>query len=86
MYLGNPAVAVPPLDALHGAGHEVVLVLTSPNRRRGRRSAPTPTPVAARAAELGIPVSHDLEAVADCGADLGVVVAFGQIEIGRAHV
>ncbi|MDG2906041.1 MAG: methionyl-tRNA formyltransferase [Acidimicrobiales bacterium] len=79
MYLGNPAVAVPPLDALHGAGHEVVLVLTSPDRRRGRRSAPTPTPVAARAAELGIPVSHDLEAVADCGADLGVVVAFGQI-------
>ena len=50
MYLGNPAVAVPPLDALHGAGHEVVLVLTSPDRRPGRRKAPTPTPGAARAA------------------------------------
>ena len=79
MYLGNPAVAVPTLDALHEAEHEVVLVVTSPDRRRGRRSAPTPTPVAARAVELGIPVSPDLEAVADCGADLGVVVAFGRI-------
>jgi len=79
VYLGNPEVAVPPLTALHDAGHEVVLVVTSPERRRGRRSAPTPTPVGALAADLGLPVAHDLDAVAGCGADLGVVVAFGRI-------
>lgn len=79
VYLGNPEVAVAPLTALHEAGHEVALVVTSPERRRGRRSEPTPTPVAARALELGIPVAHDLTAVVDSGADLGVVVAYGQI-------
>ena len=79
VYLGNPEVAVAPLTALHEAGHEVALVVTSPDRRRGRRSAPTPTPVGARAMELGIPVAHDLAAVADSGADLGVVVAYGRI-------
>ena len=79
VYLGNPEVAVAPLTALHEAGHEVALVVTSPDRRRGRRSAPTPTPVGARAMDLGIPVAHDLAAVADSGADLGVVVAYGRI-------
>ncbi len=79
VYLGNPEVAVAPLTALHEAGHEVVLVVTSPERRRGRRSAPTPTPVAVRAADLGIPVAHDLAAVLDSGADLGVVVAYGRL-------
>jgi len=79
VYLGNPEVAVAPLTALHEAGHEVALVVTSPDRRRGRRSAPTPTPVGARAMQLGIPVAHDLAAVADSGADLGVVVAYGRM-------
>ena len=79
VYLGNPEVAVAPLTALHEAGHDVALVVTSPDRRRGRRSEPTPTPVGARALELGIPVAHDLSAVVDSGADLGVVVAYGRI-------
>ena len=61
VYLGNPEVAVAPLTALHEAGHDVALVVTSPDRRRGRRSEPTPTPVGARALELGIPAAAAVE-------------------------
>lgn len=78
-YLGSPEVAVGPLQALHDAGHEVVLVVTNPPRRRHRRSDPTPTPVGVRAAELGIPVTHDPNDILDTATDLGVVVAFGRI-------
>jgi len=84
-YLGNPEVAVPPLRALAGAaaalGLEVVVVVTSPPRRRARRADPTPTPVGAAAAELGLTVAHDLDALgfADGGIDLAVVVAYGRI-------
>ena len=84
VYLGSPALSVPPLRALHDAGFDVVLVVTNPDRRRGRGSGTAPTPVKAAALELGIPVSHDVDDVVDCGADLGVVVAFGQII--RPHV
>ncbi len=84
VYLGSPALAVPPLRALHGAGFEIVLVVTNPDRRRGRGRGASPTPVKAAAEELGLPVSHDVEDVIDTGADLGVVVAFGQII--RPHV
>ena len=82
-YLGNPAVAVAPLRALHEAserlGTEVVVVVTAEDRRRSRRGAPSPTPVAQAAVELGLPVTHDLSSVVDSDADLGVVVAYGQI-------
>ncbi len=56
VYLGSPQMAVPPLRALVEAGHEVVLAVTNPPSRRGRRSGPQPTAVGAAAAELGIPV------------------------------
>jgi methionyl-tRNA formyltransferase len=83
VYLGTPEIAVPPLRALVAAGHEVVLVVTRADKRRGRGSATTPSPVKAAALELGLAVSHDVDdvlaAVADQGAELGVVVAFGQI-------
>lgn len=79
VYLGSPAMAVPPLRALVSAGHEVVLVVTRPDKRRGRNAEPTPNPVKAAAIELGLPVSHSLDDVADCGAELGVVVAYGRI-------
>lgn len=84
VYLGSPALSVPPLRALHAAGFEVALVVTNPDRRRGRGSGTAPTPVKAAALELGIPVSHEVDDVLDVGADLGVVVAFGQII--RPHV
>src|SRR5690606_11775797 len=72
-------MAVPPLEALHAAGHDVVLVVTRPDRRRGRGSAVSPSPVKAAAEELGLAVSHRVDDVVDAGADLGVVVAFGQL-------
>ncbi len=79
MYLGTPDVAVPPLGALHAAGFEVPLVVTRPDTRRGRGSASAPSPVKEAARELGIEVDHDLARVADVGADLAVVVAYGRI-------
>jgi methionyl-tRNA formyltransferase len=78
-YLGSPATAVPPLLALHEAGHEVVLVVSGPDRRRGRGGATSPTPVKSAALELGLPVTAELEDVLDVEADLGVVVAYGQL-------
>ena len=83
VYLGTPDMAVPPLRALVAAGHEIVLVVSRVDKRRGRGSGVTPSPVKAAALELGLPVSHSVDdvlvAVRDQGAELGVVVAFGQI-------
>jgi len=79
VYLGTPQMAVPPLRALHEAGFDVALVVTGPDRKRGRSGATSPTPVKAAALELGLPVSHDVAEVTEAGADLGVVVAFGQL-------
>lgn len=83
-YLGTPELAVPPLRALVEAGFDVALVVTQPDRRRGRGSGTSPSPVKAAALELGIPVTHEVDDVLDAGVDLGVVVAFGQII--RPHV
>lgn len=84
VYLGTPEVAVPPLRALHDAGVDVALVVTGADKRRGRGSALTPSPVKALATELGIPVTTRVDDALDVGADLGVVVAFGRII--RPHV
>lgn len=79
VYLGTPEVAVPPLQALVAAGVEIALVVTRPDKRRGRGSGVSPSPVKIAAVELGLPVSHDLNDVLTVGADLGVVVAYGRI-------
>lgn len=79
VYLGTPALAAEPLRALVAAGFDVALVVTRVDKRRGRGSEMAPSPVKAAAIELGIPVSHDVADVLTVGADLGVVVAFGQI-------
>ena len=78
-FLGTPEMAVPPLRALAGAGHDIALCVTRPDRRRGRGSLTTPSPVKVAATELGIPVSHDMDDVAGAGVELAVVVAFGRI-------
>lgn len=79
VYLGTPELAVPPLRALVAAGHDVRLVVTRPDRRRGRGAATSPSPVKAEAEHLGIPVAHSVDAVLGAGATLGVVVAYGRI-------
>ncbi len=78
-FLGSPEVAVVCLDALLHAGHDMRLVVSGPDRRRGRRAEPSPTPVKRLALERGLEVTDDLRAVVGCGAELGVVVAFGRI-------
>jgi methionyl-tRNA formyltransferase len=79
VYLGTPALAVGPLRALHTAGYDIPLVVSAPDRRRGRGGATMPSPVKAAAVELGLDVTSDPDAVLDVGADLGVVVAFGRL-------
>lgn len=78
-FLGTPDVAVVTLRALVDAGVEVALVITRPDARRGRGTATSPSPVKAAAAELDLPVTHDLDALRTLDVPLGVVVAFGQL-------
>ena len=79
---------MPTLNALHDAGHTIVGVVTQPDRRRGRGKQLVPSPVKARAKELGLPVFTPERIrrddackakLAALGADASVVVAFGQI-------
>jgi methionyl-tRNA formyltransferase len=85
VFCGTPASAVDPLRALHDAGHDIVLAVTRPDTRRGRGSATSPSPVRAAADELGLAVrtparaSEIVAEVRASGADLGVVVAYGQL-------
>ena len=79
VYFGTPAAAVPPLDALVGAGLDVVLVVSRADRRRGRRADLSPSPVKARALDLGLEVTTDIYRALDVGADCGIVVAYGRL-------
>lgn len=79
VYLGTPDAAVPPLRALHDAGFEIPLVVSRPDAKRGRGGALLPSPVKGAGLELGLRVTDDLGEVAEVGADLGVVVAYGRI-------
>jgi methionyl-tRNA formyltransferase len=87
VFAGTPEFAVPPLDALHGTGHELVAVYTQPDRPAGRGQALTASPVKRRALEFGLTVEQPVslkspEAVDRLrafGADLMVVVAYGLI-------
>ena len=72
-------MAVPPLRALVATGHEVVVVVTRVDKRRGRGADVQPSPVKAAALELGIPVVHRVDDALGAGAALGVVAAFGQL-------
>jgi methionyl-tRNA formyltransferase len=86
VFMGTPEFAVPALEAL-AARHEVVCVLTRPPKPGGRGQRPRPSPVAARAEALGLPVRTPAslrgpEAAAELaalGAELAVVVAYGLI-------
>lgn len=61
------------------AGHDVAMVVSRADKRRGRHEPPRPSPVKAAALDLGLPVSDRPEDAAEVGAELGVVVAFGRI-------
>lgn len=82
VYLGSPAAAVAPLVGLVGAGHHVDLVVSQPDRRRGRGSTTSPSAVKDCAESLGLAVSDDPDDVlraAARGVELGVVVAYGRL-------
>jgi len=83
-FAGSPAVAVPSLDALLASRHELVAVVTREDSPFGRKGTLTPTPVAARAAEAGLPVVRAdrldeaaTAAILAAAPDLGVIVAYG---------
>ena len=86
-FFGTPDFAVPSLERLVAAGESVVLAVTRPDRPRGRGQRLQPPPVKAAALARGIPLLQPERArepgfaasLAASGADLGVVVAYGQI-------
>lgn len=85
--MGSPEFAVPTLEALVAAGHDVVAAYTQPPRPAGRGKAERPTAVAVRAREMGIEVrcpvslkgSEEQASFAALGADVAVVAAYGLI-------
>jgi methionyl-tRNA formyltransferase len=79
VFLGTPDAAVPPLRVLVAAGHDLALVVTRPDKKRGRGGALVPSPVKVAATELGLTVTDTLGEVSTVGAELGVVVAYGRI-------
>ncbi|MFE4198131.1 methionyl-tRNA formyltransferase [Paenarthrobacter sp. NPDC056912] len=86
LFAGTPSVAVPSLNALVDAGFDVVAVLTRPDAALGRKRVMTPSPVAARAEELGIDVIRAAKVDADTTAriaeiapDVAAIVAYGGI-------
>ncbi|HYZ98607.1 MAG TPA: methionyl-tRNA formyltransferase [Acidimicrobiales bacterium] len=79
VFLGTPSFAADPLRSLAGAGFDVALVVSQPDKRRGRGGRLAPSPVKQAALALGLPVSDRVDDAVDAGADLGVVVAFGRL-------
>lgn len=87
IYMGTPDFAVAPLEALLAAGYEVCAVVTQPDKQKGRGKALQMSPVKECALRHGIrvlqPVKIREEApvkeLAEFGADLFVVAAFGQL-------
>src|SRR6476646_11383861 len=87
VFMGTPDFAVPSLDALVHAGHEVVCVYTQPPRPAGRGKKLQPSPVQLRAEAMGIEVRSPLRLrgadeqaeFAALGADVAVVAAYGLI-------
>ena len=78
-FLGTPDAAVASLRALVDAGHEVALVVTRADRRRGRGGALVASPVKRAALDLGLNVTDELGAVRDSRIEWGVVVAYGAL-------
>ena len=87
IYMGTPDFAVPALDALAKAGHDIVAVYSQPPRPAGRGKNLTPSPVHQRAVAMGIEVRtpESLKdaavqaAFATLDADVAVVAAYGLI-------
>jgi methionyl-tRNA formyltransferase len=87
IYAGTPPFAVPALESLRAAGHDVALVLTQPDRPAGRGLKLTPSAVAQAAASAGLRVekpktlraAEAQQLLRDVAADVMVVAAYGLI-------
>src|ERR1035437_1800616 len=88
VFMGTAELACPCLEAMAKmAGHEVVAVVTQPDRRKGRDLQPTSPPVTVVAARLGLPVQQPqkirepaaVKTLQAAQPDLIIVVAYGQI-------
>ena len=87
VFMGTPDFSVPALKALVEAGHQVIAVVTQPDKPRGRGKEVQMTPVKIQAMEYGIPVYQPakvrdasfVEVLQGMEADVYVVIAFGQI-------
>lgn len=84
VFMGSPDFAIPSLEKLHESSHQIVSVVSNVDKRRGRGSAPSPTPVKKKAQEFDLPVI-EVEELDDPSfydklkslkADLFVIVAF----------
>ena len=87
IFLGTPEFAVPTLDAIIASGHSVSLVVTQPDRPKGRKQELTPSPVKAAAIRHALPVFQperirrpEAQArLAELNPEVMVVVGYGQI-------
>ncbi|MCI8727510.1 MAG: methionyl-tRNA formyltransferase [Hungatella sp.] len=87
VFMGTPDFSVPVLEALAGSKHQVIAVVTQPDKPKGRGKAVVMTPVKEKAVALGIPVYQPakvrepefVQVLKDLNPDTIVVVAFGQI-------
>ena len=87
VFAGTPGVAVPSLDALMESRHEVAAVVTRPDATAGRGRRLTPSPVAIRAAELGLKVLKPVHPrdpefrsrLGELAPDVCAVVAYGAL-------
>ena len=87
LFMGTPEFAVPTLEAVVAAGHEVVGVYTQPDKAVGRKQVLTPPPVKVCAEKYGFPVFQPVtlrdgsaeENIKTLSPDIIVVVAYGKI-------
>jgi methionyl-tRNA formyltransferase len=94
VFFGSPAAALPSLEALLAAGHEIALVVTQPDKPAGRGRKLTPSAVKAFAVARRIPVIEPVRIRTDepaqarihaAGPDVNIVVAYGQIIPHAVH-
>lgn len=87
IFMGTPEFSVPALTALHDSDHDVVLVITRPDRPKGRGRIVTSSPVKAAALKLGYPVIQPVsirtrevtDQIEVLKPDFLIVIAFGKI-------
>lgn len=87
VFMGTPEFAVPSLESLYESGHNISMVMTQKDRRKGRGKKMQPTPIKEKALELGLEVyqpdsinsTESMEKLKEISPDCIVVIAYGQI-------